>query len=315
MDRVFRYEITEKEAGMKICSFLKQQGFSSQNLIELKKRPDVVLIDGESVYLNRLLQIGERLTVHVVETRTNVKTVPREWPLSIVYEDQDILVVNKQAGMPIHISMRNYDNSLANALAWYYREEKTPFVFRCSNRLDRDTSGLTIVAKNMVSAAILGQMVAAKALGGLEAAGISREYLAIVRGKVEPEKGIIDAPLARKDGSVIERIVDYEQGEKAITHYRVLTYREGFSLVSLQLETGRTHQIRVHMKHIGYPLIGDYLYNPDMDKIGRQALHAWRMCFLHPITKEKMELEAPLPEDMCRVLGLEPSRWKMELCI
>ena len=315
MDRVFQYEITEKEAGVKISHFLKQQGFSSQNLIELKKRPGVVRIGEEPVYLNRLLHMGECLTVHVVETGSNVKTIARQWPLSVVYEDEDILVVNKQAGMPIHISMRNYDNSLANALAWYYREEKTPFVFRCSNRLDRDTSGLTIVAKNMVSAAVLGQMVAAKALGGLHADGICREYLAIVRGRISPEKGRIDAPLARKDGSVIERIVDYEHGERAVTHYRLLTYREGLSLVALQLETGRTHQIRVHMKHIGFPLIGDYLYNPDMERMNRQALHAWRMSFLHPITRERMEFEAPLPDDMCQALHVEPKQWKNELCI
>ena len=144
-------------------------------------------------------------------------------------------------------------------------------------------------------------MVAGKAFGA-DAGGIEREYLAIVRGTVEPESGIIDAPIARKEGSVLERIIDYEKGERAVTHYKVVKEENGHSLVSLTLETGRTHQIRVHMKHIGYPLVGDFLYNPDRECINRQALHSYRLTFRHPITDQSMELTAPLPTDMSRVI-------------
>ena len=216
--------------------------------------------------------------------------------INIVYEDEDIIVINKPAGMPIHPSMNNYTNSMANALAWYYQQQNKPFIFRCSNRLDRDTSGLTVVAKHLVSGNILSCMVRDHK--------IDREYLALVRGHVTPPTGTIHAPLARKGGTIIERIVDFEHGETAVTHYHTLSEKNGHSLVSLHLETGRTHQIRVHMKHLGFPLIGDYLYNPDMEYMTRQALHSHKLIFKHPITGEPMRFTAPLPDDMLRVLTM-----------
>lgn len=298
MNRTLIYPISEQHSGMTIQEFLKAQGFSSQNIIELKKMPESVLINGEWVYLTRRLCDGEELVIHIQENDVSEKIPPIKLPLQIVYEDEDILVANKPADMPIHPSLNNYENSLANAVAYYYAEQGKPFVFRCINRLDRDTSGLTVIAKHMVSAGILSSMVADK-----KASGMTREYLAIVRGMVTPAQGTIDAPIARKDSSVIERVVDFERGERAITHYKVLETKNGHSLVSLQLETGRTHQIRVHMKHIGFPLIGDYLYNPDMEHISRQALHSYKLSFLHPITKEPMTFTAPMPEDMQKVLS------------
>lgn len=298
MNRTLIYPISEQHSGMTIQEFLKAQGFSSQNIIELKKMPESVLINGEWVYLTRKLRDGEELVIHIQENDVSEKIPPVKLPLQIVYEDEDILVANKPADMPIHPSLNNYENSLANAVAYYYAEQGKPFVFRCINRLDRDTSGLTVIAKHMVSAGILSSMVADK-----KASGMTREYLAIVRGMVTPAQGTIDAPIARKDSSVIERVVDFEKGERAITHYKVLETQNGHSLVSLQLETGRTHQIRVHMKYLGFPLIGDYLYNPDMEHISRQALHSCKLSFLHPITKEPMTFTAPLPEDMQKVLS------------
>jgi len=209
------------------------------------------------------------------------------------------MVINKPADMPIHPSMNNYENSLGNALAYYFAQQEKPFIFRCINRLDRDTSGLTLIAKHMVSAGILSTMVANK-----QTKAITREYLAIVRGIPNPVQGIIRAPIARKEGSVLEREVNFSNGEDAITHYRVLKSENGHSLVSLLLETGRTHQIRVHMKYIGYPLIGDYLYNPDTEFINRQALHSYRLTFRHPITGSPMEFTAPLPQDMAKLISL-----------
>ena len=157
------------------------------------------------------------------------------------------------------------------------------------------------MAKHYVSAGILSAMIANKATSG-----ITREYLAIAKGAVRPLEGTITAPLGRKEGSIIERTVDFENGESAVTHYRVLDEKNGHSLVSLILETGRTHQIRIHMKHLGYPLIGDYLYNPDMERIQRQALHAWKLIFRHPITGEILSFTAPLPKDMAMVAGDTP---------
>ena len=301
MERTLNYTTENLITSMPVSHFLKQKGFSSQNLVQLKKNPDAVLANEVPCFMNHVLHPGDTLTLHIREARSSEKIPPVELPLDIVYEDEDLMVINKPAGMPIHPSMNNYYNSMANALAYYFDQQNRPFVFRCINRLDRDTSGLTIVAKHYVSAGMLSAMIANKA-----ASGITREYLAIVKGSVQPPEGTITAPLGRKEGSIIERTIDFEKGESAITHYKVLDEKNGHSLISLILETGRTHQIRIHMKHLGYPLIGDYLYNPDMERIQRQALHAWKLSFVHPITGEKMQFTAPLPEDMAKVAGDTP---------
>ena len=294
MNRVIDYIIDEAGDGLRIEQYLRRKGYSGQNLAEIKRMPKSVLVNGEHYYMKQKLNTGDHLSIHICETKCSEKIPPVQIPLDIVYEDEDIIVINKPAGMPIHPSLNNYTNSMANALAWYYQEQGKPFIFRCCNRLDRDTSGLTVVAKHLVSGNILSDMVRRR--------DIHREYLAIVRGHVSPEAGTINAPLARKPGTIIERTVDWEQGETAITHYRLVEERNGHSLISLRLETGRTHQIRIHMKYLGYPLIGDYLYNPDMEYIGRQALHSHRLSFTHPITGKPIEFTAPLPKDMEKVL-------------
>ena len=268
MQRKITYYVDKIKPGQKISGFLKEKGYSEQNLVNLKKNLKSIEVNDTYVYQNYVLQQGDILNVYIRETESSRQIIPVELPIDIVYEDEDLLVVNKPAGMPIHPSRNNPDNSLGNALAWYYKQKQQAFVFRCINRLDRDTSGLTIVAKHMVSGAILAQMVAAKSRDGIQAQGIHREYLAIVEGNVEPAEGVIDAPIARKESRCLERVVDYEKGDRAITHYQKLkTWKNArsnkkMSLVALQLETGRTHQIRVHMAYLGHPLIGDFLYNP-----------------------------------------------------
>ena len=297
MERTLTYTTDHFISPLPVNHFLKQKGFSSQNLVQLKKDPTAVQANGIPCFMNHILQPGDTLTLHIHEEHSSEKIPPVELPLDIIYEDEDLMVINKPAGMPIHPSMNNYYNSLANALAYYFAQQNCPFVFRCINRLDRDTSGLTIVAKHYVSAGMLSAMIA-----NIATSGIAREYLAIAKGSVRPLEGTITAPLGRKEGSIIERTVDFENGESAVTHYRVLDEKNGHSLVSLILETGRTHQIRIHMKYLGYPLIGDYLYNPDMEQIQRQALHAWKLSLVNRITGEKMQFTAPLPEDMAAVL-------------
>ncbi len=308
MERRLEYRITEKEAGCTVKQYLKAKGYSSQSMIELKKEPENVLVNRRPAFMTHRLADGDVLTVCIREKTSSEKIPPVQLPLDIVYEDEDLMVINKPAGMPIHPSMGNYDNTVANALAWYFQEQGVPFVFRCINRLDRDTSGLTLIAKHYISAGILSAMVAAKSTDNPHnsAPPIRREYLALVRGSVRPPQGTVSAPLSRKPGSVIERVVDFEHGEHAVTHYKVIDEKNGHSLLSLELETGRTHQIRIHMKYLGFPLIGDYLYNPDMEFMTRQALHSHRLCFTHPITGERMEFTAPLPDDMRRVLEPQP---------
>lgn len=296
MNRTLTYTITQNVHKTKIEHFLRDKGYSRQLLITLKKDTDSVLVNGQPRYMNERLTEGDVLTIHIRENESSEKIEPVKHPLDILYEDEDLLVINKPAGMPIHPSINNYGNTLANALAYYYECQNKPFIFRCTNRLDRDTSGVTIIAKNQLSSGVLSTQVMKHE--------VEREYLAIVKGTDLPDSGTITAPIGRKPGSIIERMVDFEQGEEAITHYNVLKRENGHSLVSLKLETGRTHQIRIHMNFLGYPLIGDYLYHPDMEHISRQALHSYRMNFKHPITGVNMEFIAPLPDDMKRIIAL-----------
>ena len=253
MKRTLSYTITNKNKADTIGAFLRDAGYSRRILIELKQNPEQICLNGTPSWLNTPLQSGDILPVNL--------------PIDIVYEDEDLIILNKATGMPVHPSQGHHENTLANALAYRFASRGEHFVFRAVNRLDRDTTGLLLIAKHKISGAFLSAMTAKKE--------IRREYLAIVAGKPE-ESGTIDLPIARKDGSTIERCIDMDHGEHAVTHYRCLDYRDdlGCSLIRLRLETGRTHQIRVHMKAIGHPLLGDFLYNPDYRFIGRQALHS-----------------------------------------
>ncbi|MBQ8527614.1 MAG: RluA family pseudouridine synthase [Lachnospiraceae bacterium] len=296
MKRTFHYEIASEDANLTILQFLKNKGYSSSNVVALKKIEKSILVNGIWEHVTYKLQTGDTLTVQYTEDNTSEKIVPTMLPLSIVYEDEDILVVNKPADMPVHPSQGNYTNTLANALMYYYLQKDETFTFRCINRLDRDTTGLVLLAKHAISAGILSVQ--------MQNREIHRTYLALVEGSFSEQHGIIDAPIARKDESIIEREVNFLTGDRAVTHYDVVGFYEetGYSLLSLKLETGRTHQIRVHMQHIGHPLIGDTLYPSDCSRIQRQALHSNSLSFRHPITGKTMNFTAPLPNDMSRLL-------------
>lgn len=294
MDRKLIYTITQSHNGQTVEKYLKSQGYSSANITAIKKMPQNVLINGTWVHMNHQLTINDELTVNIHENISSEKIPPVKMDLDIIYEDEDIIVINKPAGLSIHPSLNHYEDSLANGLAYYFESQNKPFIFRCANRLDKNTSGLTVIAKHLVSANILSTQVKDRLL--------SREYYAIVKGSLPQKEGSIDAPIGRIDDSIITRQVDFSSGQPAITHYQVIEEKNGHSLLSIHLETGRTHQIRVHMKYIGYPLIGDYLYNPDFEYMTRQALHSHRLCFMHPITGQPLEFVAPLCDDMKRVL-------------
>lgn len=292
MERIFEYQITAAEEGRKIGDFLREKGYSRHLLRQLKETEDGLLRNAQPTFTTVALKAGDRIRVRLLEKAEGSEAImPAPLPFEIVYEDEDLLVVNKPADMPIHPSFQNHGNTLADALTWHYQQHGEDFVYRCINRLDRDTTGLLIVAKHLLSASILSDMVGKRE--------IHREYLAIVKG-IPPENGTISAPIGRKKGSAILREVNFETGEPAVTHFARLEIRNGLSLVSLKLETGRTHQIRVHMGYIGCPLIGDYLYYPECSRISRQALHSHRLSFLHPITGKALSFTAPLPEDMER---------------
>ena len=272
-----------------ISDFLKSKGYTSSNIVELKKYENGIVLNGTWAYMNQKPAIFDRLLVRVCEYKKSENILPVFIKLDIKYEDEDIVVVNKPSGMPIHPSLNNYENSMANALMYCYREKN--FVFRCINRLDRDTTGLTVVAKHFLSAGILNT--------SMQKREIKRVYNAIVEDDGSlTERGTVDAPIAREDNTLIKRKVSSE-GQRAITHFKVLKRLNGASLIELRLDTGRTHQIRVHMNYIGHPLVGDYLYNEryyDKENV-RPLLHSKSLSFIHPITGENLYLECELPKD------------------
>lgn len=292
MIRILDYQITKETDS--ILLFLKEHGYSSNLIVHLKKTPESILKNGIWSYVNEPLHVGDTLQVHIEENEGSDNIVPNEIPLSILYEDKDILVIDKPANMPIHPSINHYEQTLANGVLWYYTAQQIPYTFRCITRLDRDTTGVTLLAKHMLSASVLSKAMQQKQ--------IQKEYLALCDG-VTPEEGTIDAPICRVADSVIERCVDFENGDSAVTRF-VREWTNGqISLVRLKPETGRTHQIRVHMKHIGYPLLGDFLYHPGNYSMNRQALHCASLTFTHPITGEKLTINAKLPDDMQQLLS------------
>lgn len=316
MTHIFYYPVSADDAGRSVEAFLLSLGYSRHLLIALKQTEDGLCIDGEKVYTTRRLQSGETLTVTLPTEKASAKIVETPMDLDIVYEDEDLLVINKASDTPIHPSQGNFTNTLANGMAWYFAQKGEPFVYRVINRLDRDTTGLLILAKHGLSACILSQMVRSHT--------ITRTYLAAVCGDIRllshpdcPDQlprgiflsekegsGTITAPIARVCDSTIEREVNFTTGEYACTHYEQLSFRKetNTSLVQLQLETGRTHQIRVHMKYAGFPLYGDFLYYPDFRYINRQSLHSWKLQLLHPITKKPLAFTAAVPADMKQFL-------------
>lgn len=290
MNRIFHYQITENERGTTVLDFLRKKGFSRHILSSMKADKEALTRNGQRIGGREQLLAGDHFRVRLLETVDSDGIIPVSMPLSILYEDEDILVINKPADMPVHPSIGNYTNTLANGVAAYLdaKDEHSPF--RCINRLDRDTSGALILAKNAFSAAVLSTQMRNRQ--------IRRTYLAVVEG-ITPPNGTISAPISRVDDSVIERHVDFLHGEPAVTHYERLETKNEHSLLEIHLETGRTHQIRVHMGYIGHPLPADYLYHPVYDCFKRQPLHSLQLEFRHPVTDKSMCLLAPVPEDMC----------------
>ena len=297
MTRKLQYKIEQQDHSKTIGTFLKEKDYSRGVIIALKKTPVGIRKNGEGAGVNEILETGDVLQICLIEEETSENIVPRGYDIDILYEDEDILVVNKPYNMPIHPSVNNYDNTLANGIMHYYEKKGQPYVFRCMNRLDRDTSGVTIIAKNLLSGSILSKQMKER--------GIDRIYIAFVEGVVK-EEGTIDLPIGREEGSVIKRKIDKKEGKPAVTHYRRLDVfhidGKAVSVVALKLETGRTHQIRVHMSAIGHPLLGDFLYNEDNHMLTRQGLHGIACSFYHPITREYMKIKAPLPDDMSVLL-------------
>lgn len=289
MDRIFEYFINKNESRI-ISEYLRSIGYSAHLVTRLKHTDGTVQVNGQNAPVNHILKQGETLRIYIPEEDMTSNIPARPLPLDIIYEDEDIIIINKSANMPIHPSQRHHEDTLANALMHYYAGQQ--FIFRCLTRLDKDTSGLVLVAKNLLASSILSER--------MKDGDITKEYTAICENPFENITGTIDAAIARKEGSTIERIIS-DDGQKAITNYIVIDNKKEHALVRLCLQTGRTHQIRVHMKHIGHPLVGDYIYNPDNTKLNRQALHCSKLAFTHPISGKALEFTSNLPDDMANL--------------
>ncbi|MBE6575255.1 MAG: RluA family pseudouridine synthase [Ruminococcaceae bacterium] len=288
--------IDAERAGKTVFDVLRRElGFSNRLLARLKQDERGILVDGERVTVRYPLRRGQRLTL-AVEDRSQSETIlPVDLPVSVLYEDEFLWGVNKPPEMPTHPSHGHYDDTLANALAWYAAQRGEPFVFRPVNRLDRNTSGVVLIARDQRAAGVLARTMQQRQM--------KKRYLALLDGELYPDAGTLSAPIRRRAESIIFREVCGEgEGDEAITAWRVLARDGGYTLVEASPETGRTHQLRVHFAHLGCPIHGDDLYGNAAEDMPRQALHASTLTFPHPVTGEEIILKAPLPEDFRNLL-------------
>lgn len=273
----------------------KELRLSHRTLSAIKYKGGKLLVDGQERTVRHILHDGDVLNIVMPPEKPSDFLVSEPMPLNIVYEDEFLVVVNKQAGIPVIPSHQYPSGTLANGLLNYFEAENLASTVHIVNRLDRNTSGLMLVAKSRFSHERLFKMQKQKL--------IHRRYLALADGIIQSNEGTIDAPIGRREGSVIERKVDWMDGRRSITYFKVLRRYSDRTLVAVQLMTGRTHQIRVHFSSQGHPLLGDDLYGGPADRITRQALHSFELVFTHPFTGQLFHLHAPLPEDMARLVG------------
>lgn len=285
------YNVTEN---ITINNILEQRLLMSTRLRNKLIKNKAVLLNGTFIDTRELALPGDILTVVLEMEEDNSNIVPTKMALDIVYEDSHMLIINKSAGIAVHPSILHFDNSLSNGIKYYFDNIGLHKKIRAVNRIDLNTSGLVLFAKNEYIQECLIKQMANKAF--------EKTYLAIVCGHMPKLKGLVNAPIARKENSIIERCIS-SSGQTSITHYEVIKEFEKYSLVACTLETGRTHQIRVHMAYIGNPLLGDSLYGSNNTSlISRQALHSYKMSFIHPIYNKPILIEAKLPKDMEKLI-------------
>lgn len=288
-----RYIVPEDEHGRTVKEILLGSiGISVSFLRHLKFIENGIMLNGDKATVRAIVNRGDVLTLATENERMGSRLTPTEIALDVIYEDDYLVVPSKPANMPTHPSHNHHGDTLADALAYRYADRDEPFVFRPINRLDRNTSGLTLIAKSRISAARLSE--------SMRNGFIKKQYAAILDGVLQRSAGSIETYIRRTSESIIVREVCTERdgGDYALTHYVTLATNDRYSLVLASPETGRTHQLRVHFAHLGCPILGDDMYGSPSELIGRQALHASALTFPHPTTDQNVTLVAPLPEDM-----------------
>lgn len=288
------YVVNEFTKYENVKQLLKEEFLMSDRLIVKLKNSKQIYLNNEPTFVNQKLKIGDKILVDLDFEETSDNIVPTKIDLDILYEDDGILIVNKPPFMPVHPSMDHFEDSLSNGIKYYFNSIRLKRKIRPVNRLDKNTSGIVIFAKNeYIQECLIKQM---------KSGSFKKEYLALVNGIIDKEIQVIDAPIARKNDSIIERCVS-ENGNRAITEIELLKTFDNYSLVKCNLRTGRTHQIRIHLSYIGHPILGDDLYGKKSEFIGRQALHAYMVSFIHPLTKKLFKIDAELPKDISDLIN------------
>ncbi len=283
--------ISTEYDGMILREYLRNVlRLSRAELTELKKRDDGIMLNGVRVTVRAVLKEGDELILSRDDIASSGGIAPVELPIEILYEDDDVIAINKPPFMPTHPSHEHQSDTLANALAFYFKNKGVNFVFRAVNRLDRDTSGIVLVAKNKNSAFVLARQISEFK--------VTKRYIALACGEIIG-KGEIEGNIRRIEDGRMNRGV-FPDGQYALTEYEALCFKNGISTLLVTPKTGRTHQIRVHLSHIGHPILGDTLYGDEngSNLISRQALHAYSLTFSHPTTNKKITVTAPIPNDM-----------------
>lgn len=291
--------VTKQELNLTIGQILAKEFSFSARLFRKLTTHHLILRNGIPIDTREKPNLQDRITIDLSEKEDNTNIVPTPMKLSILYEDDWLLLVNKPAGIAIHPSLLHFENSLANGVRFYFDSIGLTKKIRPVNRLDRDTSGIVVFAKcEYVQECFIRQMANHT---------FQKQYLAIINGFLAKKIGTISLPIGRKETSIIERTVDWENGQSAITHYQVLKEdkNQNTSMVLCTLETGRTHQIRVHMAGIGHPLLGDTLYGTSSPLIHRQALHCYEIQFVHPVTQKEMNFICECPSDMKQFINIK----------
>ncbi|MDT8715294.1 RluA family pseudouridine synthase [Clostridium sp. 19966] len=290
MDSKLYFTIDKEAAGRKLRDYLKNAEELSTRLIRAAAFEGRIKVNGNVAKLNYVLKSNDKLEVTLSKFEEQ-NILPEEMDLDIVFEDEDLIVINKPPFMVVHPTKSHPVGTLANGVLYHFKANGENCIVRLVSRLDRDTSGLIVIAKNQYSHMFLAKE--------MEKNAFKKGYTAVIWGNLAEEKGTIDEPIYRDSEDSIKRIVD-ERGQRSITHYEVAEHIENADILNLQLETGRTHQIRVHLSHKGHPIIGDTLYGKgeDGELIDRQALHASKISFIHPRKKELINLVCKIPYDM-----------------
>lgn len=267
----------------------------SDKLIVKLKNKQKIFLNGNTSTINQQIFNGDLIEFDLNYEEESENIIPVKMNLDIIFEDDCMIIVNKSSNMPIHPSFNHYTDSLSNGIKYYFNTINLKKKIRPVNRLDKDTSGLVIFAKN--------EYIQENLINQMKTGDFKKEYIAILEGTLPEKQGTINLPIARKAGSIIEREINYKIGQEAITSYKVILEKNNLSIVKFKLETGRTHQIRVHSKYMNAPILGDTLYNKKSDLINRQALHAFKIEFIHPISKRKMSFETNLPKDIFNIFN------------